>query len=147
MTDPFFGVLDSLKTANNISNKAYSNLSRETQLEWEKKARVIADKIPQMSQQKQDSLMQLQIEIDNTNTELLIDIIKERGWVYKNDLGCEEYVSAWLVFRHSQTQYWDEIRAVIEKEKTENRIGEGDYKMIDNHIKGRPMLENLNINK
>jgi hypothetical protein len=145
MTDPFFRVLDSLKDENNITKAQYGKLSTDKQLEWGKKARVISDKITQISKQKEDSLMTLQIEIDNKNTELLMDIIKEKGWVYKNELGCEEYVSAWIVFRHSQEKYWNQIREIIEKEKAEKRIGDGDYKMIDNHINGRPMLDNLNI--
>jgi len=142
MTDPFFAVLDSLQKVNNISNADYGKLSTEEQLDWGKKARAISEKIPQMSQKKQDSLMELQIKIDNKNTELLIDVTKKIGWVSKNKLGCEEYVSAWIVFRHSQSQYWDEIRTIIDKEKAEGRIGNGDYKMVDNHIKGRPIIEN-----
>jgi hypothetical protein len=145
MTDPFFNVLDSLRTANNMSKEDYGNLSRNEQLEWGKRTRAISEKINRISKKEQDSLMNLQIEIDNKNTKLLMDIIREKGWVYKNELGCEEYVSAWIVFRHSQSEYWNEIREIIEKEKAEKRIGDGDYKMIDNHIKGRPMLDDLNI--
>jgi len=145
MIDPYFSVLDSLRTANSMSREEYGKLSLDEQLEWDKKARAISEKKPRISKQKQDSLMDLQIKIDNKNTELLIDIIKEKGWVTKNGLGCEEYVSAWIIFRHSQSEYWNEIREIIEKEKAENRIGDGDYMMIDNHIKGRPMLDNLSI--
>ncbi len=146
MTDPFFRVLDSLQEANNISNADYRKLTTKEQLEWGKKAREISEKTPQMSEKKQDSLMQFQIILDNKNTELLIDIIKKKGWIYKNDIGCEEYFSAWLVFRHSQSQYWGEIRTIIDKEKAEDRIGKRDYKMVDNHIKGRPMFQKQTIN-
>jgi hypothetical protein len=141
MTDPFFRVLDSLTEVNNISNADYGKLTTEKQLEWGKKARAISEKIPQMSEKKQDSLMQLQIIIDNKNTELLIDITKEIGWVSKPKLGCKEYVSAWIVFRHSQSQYWEEIREIIEKEKIKKRLLIKEYKIIDNHIKGRPKFE------
>jgi hypothetical protein len=141
MTDPFFEILDSLKTINNISKNDYTNLSREQQLEWEKKARKIANKYSKTSEKIKDSLMNLQIEIDDKNTEILIDIIKEKGWVTKNGLGCKEYVSTFLIFRHSQEKYWGEIRKLIEKEKSQNRIGNGDYMMIDDHIKGRPMTD------
>lgn len=138
MTDPFFRILDSLQSVNKISDEDYGKLPTEEQLAWGRKARAISDKTPQISEKKQDSLMKLQIKLDNKNTELLIDIIKEKGWVYKNNLDCEEYFSAWLVFRHSQSQYWNEIRKIIDKEKDLGRIGVKDYNMVNNHIKGRP---------
>jgi len=140
MTDPFFRVLDSLQQVNNLPNSKYSKLTTAEQLEWGKKAREISDKLPQISKKQEDSLMKLQIELDNKNTELLIDIIKRKGWVYKNNIGCEEYFSAWLVFRHSQSQYWDEIRILIDNAKEKGTIGKKDYNMVDNHIKGRPMM-------
>jgi len=138
MIDPFFRVLDSLQEVNNISNADYGKLTTEEQLEWGRKARAISEKIPQMSEQKQDSLMQLQIKLDNINTELLIDVTKEIGWVSKQSLGCKEYVSTWIVFRHSQSQYWKEIREIIEKEKAGGELLPNEYNIIDNHIKGRP---------
>ncbi|CAL2083113.1 hypothetical protein [Tenacibaculum dicentrarchi] len=141
MEDPFFSVLDSLRKVNNIEVKDYANLSREQQLEWGKKAREISDKISQTSKHKQDSLMRLQIEIDNHNTELLIDIVKEKGWITENTLECKENVSTWIIFRHSQTKYWTEIREIIEKEKAKKRINDFEYEMIDNHIKGRPTIK------
>lgn len=141
MTDPFFRVLDSLQKVNNLPDSIYRKLSTEEQLEWGRKARAISNKIPQISKRKEDSLMQLQIKLDNKNTELLIDIISKKGWVYKNKIGCNEYFSAWLVFRHSQSQYWDEIRILIDDAKEKGTIGRKDYNMIDNHIKGRPIMD------
>jgi hypothetical protein len=138
LEDPFFDILDSLITAENITKQAYMTYSRDEQLEWGKKARKIADKTPKQSKKTIDSLMQLQETIDNENTKLLIDITKKRGWISNKDLGCQEYVSAFLIFRHSQKKYWKDIREIIELEKTEGRIGDGDYQLIDNHLKGRP---------
>jgi len=137
MENPFFRILDSLQKAKGLSLEEYAKLSQQEQLEWGKRAKAIATKVPRISQKKRDSLMQFQIELDNQNTAMLIDIINERGWISKNGLGCEEYVSPSLIFRHSQEEYWDEIRIIIEREKAKNTIGKGDYLFIDDHITGR----------
>jgi len=138
MGNPFFRILDSLQKVKGISMEEYAKLSQQEQLEWGKRAKTIANKVPRISQKKQDSLMQLQIELDNQNTAMLIDIINERGWVSKNGLGCQEYASPSLIFRHSQEAYWGEIRIIIEREKAKNTIGKGDYLFIEDHITGRP---------
>ncbi len=92
-----------------------------------------------------DSLWKIQNEIDNRNTELLIEITKKRGWVSKTKLGCSEYISPMLIFRHAPKKYWNEIKPIIDKEFTEKRMTKGDYWFIDNHLKGRPMnFDDLN---
>lgn len=90
---------------------------------------------------KKDSIWKLQTQIDEINTKLLIDITKKRGWVSREELGCEEYIAPWVIFRHSPKKYWKEIRPLIEKEYAEKRMVVGDYMMIDNHLKGRPMID------
>lgn len=86
-----------------------------------------------------DSLWKIQEEIDKNNTRLLIDITKKRGWVSKHELGCTEYIAPMIIFRHAPEEYWNEIRPLIEKEYAEKRMGRGDYGLIDNHIRGRPL--------
>jgi hypothetical protein len=108
MTDPFFKILDSISQAAGISKEEYNALSTEEQLDWGKKARKIADKIPK-NKKSQDSLMQLQTVLDNENTELLIDIVKKRGWVTKDSLGCDEYISGFPYIPTFSREILDEI--------------------------------------
>lgn len=136
LQDPFFAILDSIKKVEDIDNKTYASFPREKQLAYGKKARAIADKVKARFTEKQsDSLMSLQIELDNKNTELLIDIIKQRGWPNKENTKCKKFAGG--VFRHSQSQYFDEIRVLIEKEMEEGRMNTAAYKFYLDHINGR----------
>ncbi|NJB38202.1 hypothetical protein [Croceivirga sp. JEA036] len=144
LTDSFFEILDSIRFANDLDRETYMKLGKEEQLAWGKIAREIADKRPKASEQTRDSLWKIQSQIDRKNTRTLIDITKNRGWVSKAELGCEEYISPVIIFRHAPKEFWPEIRQLIDKEFTENRMGEGDYSFIDNHIKGRPLDWNPN---
>lgn len=137
----FFTILDSLKETNNISQKEYSNLSEKEQLKWGKKARAIADKLPTYSQRKIDSIRILQSEIDHYNTKRLIEIIEKHGWVDKQSLNCNQYFSTWVFFRHAPKEYFPIIRKIIEKAKISNKLGDSEYMLIDNHLKGRPMFD------
>lgn len=140
LSDPFFEILDSIRTANKLTKEIYTSLSTEEQLEWGKVARKIADKIPKKSKKEIDSLWNIQTKLDNKNTELLIQIVKKRGWVDKVSLNCEEYAAPWIIFRHSPEKYWNEIRPLIEKAYEEKKLGGMEYTMIDNQLKGRPKL-------
>ncbi|WP_298239297.1 hypothetical protein [uncultured Algibacter sp.] len=139
LTDPFFEILDSIRTPNNLTREVYSNLSKEEQLNWGKIAREIAEKRPKGSKKVRDSLWQIQTGIDKKNTKLLIDITKKRGWVSKDGLGCTEYIAPVIIFRHAPEEFWEEIKPLIDKEYAEKRMGSGDYGFIDNHLRGRPM--------
>jgi hypothetical protein len=139
LTDPFFEILDSIRTVNNLTREVYSNLSKEEQLNWEKIAREIAEKQPKGSKRVRDSLWEIQLKIDKKNTKLLIDITKKRGWVSKDGLGCTEYIAPVIIFRPAPEKYWEEIKLLIDKEYAEKRMGRGDYGFIDNHLNGRPM--------
>jgi hypothetical protein len=44
LTDPFFEILDSIKTENNLTREVYTNLTQDEQLNWGKVAREIAEK-------------------------------------------------------------------------------------------------------
>jgi len=141
LSEPFFKILDSLRITENLTREQYKKLPKEKQLEYGKRARAIADRIPKVDKKEKDSIWNLQIKFDEKNTELLIDITNKRGWVSREELGCEEYISPWVIFRHSPEKYWKEIRPIIEKEYAEKRMVAGDYIMIDNHLKGRPMID------
>ena len=144
LTDPFFEILDSIRTANNLTREAYSNLSEEEQLNWGKIAREIAEKRPKGSKRVRDSLWEIQTEIDKENTKLLIDITKKRGWVSKDGLGCTEYISPMIIFRHAPKEFWEEIRPLIKKEYEEERMNSATYGFIENHLNGRPIDWNPN---
>jgi len=135
ISPPFFKILDSLKKVNNLSNIQYAKLPRKTQLEYGKLASIIEKKRPALSKVYRDSLMELQIKLDNVNTEILIDIIKKRGYPNKKNCDCKMFPG--IIFRHSQSEYWPEIGILIEKEFTEGRMNNGTYSMVKNHINGR----------
>lgn len=138
MNNPFFDVLDSLQSANNLTLKDYGKLPKEKQLEYGAKAKFIADKKPKFPKKIKDSLMRLQIELDNINTEKLIEIVKINGWPIKDGFRCDKEIGTNIIFRHSQEQYWIEIQALIDIELKEKRMSKGVYNLIDNHLKGRP---------
>ncbi|MBL4747104.1 MAG: hypothetical protein JKY08_12185 [Flavobacteriaceae bacterium] len=135
ITNPFFSILDSIKNAENISNEIYRGFSLEKQLEYGRKARAIANKLPQISEQLIDSLMILQEILDNKNTEILIDVIKKAGYPNIDSLPCEK--SPDLVFLHSQPQYFKEIKLLITEEHKKEAINDFLYGMILRHIGGR----------
>lgn len=137
LEDPFFFVLDSLMGANNLSRSEYAKLPKEEQLAFGKIARKITDSKPKISEQKQDSLMRLQKELDYKTTEKLLGIVKKYGYPDTEKLKCENYAAPFLIFGHSPQKYWKEIDNIIEKEKLAGRIVEGDYKYIKWHIGGR----------
>ena len=136
MPDPFFDILDSIRKAEGIPDKVYSTFTEEKQLAYGRIARTIANKRKlKYTEKQEDSLMQLQIILDNKNTELLIDIIKERG--FPNLPDCKGSKFPAMTLRHSQSQYWDEIRHLVEKEFNSGNMNKGQYKIVLNHINGR----------
>lgn len=141
LKDPFFAILDSIQSVNNLTKEMYSNLSEEEQLNWGKIAREIAEKKPKGSKKVRDSLWKVQSRIDRKNTELLIEITRKRGWVSKKQLGCTEYISPMIIFRHAPKEFWEEIRPLIKKEYEEKRMESATYGFIENHINGRPFLD------
>ncbi len=141
LSGTFFEILDSIRKANNLTKEIYIKLNEKEQLAWGKITRKIANKRPQKSKEELDSLWSIQTKLDNHNTELLINIVKKRGWVDKMSLNCTEYAATWVIFRHSQEKYWKEIRPLIEKAYREKKLGGMEYTMIDNQLKGRPSLK------
>ncbi|WP_156169078.1 MULTISPECIES: hypothetical protein [Kordia] len=137
LEDPFFVVLDSLMGVNNLSHSEYANLPEEKQLKFGKIARKIADTKPKILPQAQDSLMNLQKEIDYKTTKSLLQIVNKYGYPNITELECENYAAPFLIFGHAPKKYWKEIDKLIEKEKKAGRIGQGDYKYIKWHIGGR----------
>ena len=95
------------------------------------------------SQESYENNLQAQTALDHENCNLLLAIIKKRGWPSKNKIGCEQEMMPVVIFRHAPKELWPEIEQVIEIEYGAKRMTEGDYKFILNHITGRPM--NLEI--
>lgn len=137
LIDPFFKILDSIKSAEGISNDEYTDLSREEQLAYGKKARSIVKKISSIAQKKKDSLMDLQVKLDNRNTRQLLSFVKKKGYPNMKELGCNGYSAPVLIFVHSPEKYWKEVKNMINEEKKEKRISKGDYQYIMWHINGR----------
>lgn len=89
------------------------------------------------SKKEIDSIRLLQRKIDNHNTEKLIELTKEYGWISNERIDCPK-LDVWLIFRHSQNKYFDEISKLIEKEHKANRLNDFYYSLINDHLNGRP---------
>ncbi|QYA26682.1 hypothetical protein G3I01_14645 [Gramella sp. MT6] len=87
---------------------------------------------------KKDSLLKLQKKLDNQNTELLIEIINQKGWPQPDSLNCEDNYPTFLVFRHADKKYFDTIQKLINHEMEKGKMNESNYMFIENHLKGRP---------
>lgn len=136
MQDNFFSTLDSIVSASGYTKEEYANLSRETQLHFGKIAKRYSKQTDEVKRMN-DSLMNLQIRLDNKNTEKLIKIVKKHGYPDMDSLSCQPQVSPFLIFGHSQSKYWKKIRSLIKTERKKGRISEGDYQYIMWHTNGR----------
>ncbi|THD67430.1 hypothetical protein E7Z59_07140 [Robertkochia marina] len=124
---------ESKKNSANLSNKQNDSLKllAYTLFKREIKPRYILE--------SNDSIRQLQIEIDIKNTTKLLKIIGEYGWPKLDDYNCKsEVIKITTMFRHAPPNYFNQIRDLIENEKSLNRIPESAYLAIDDHLKGRP---------
>jgi hypothetical protein len=141
--DPFFEILDSIKISEGITNETYKKFSTEKQLSFGRRARNIANRLkPKFTKKEEDSLWVLQIELDDKNTELLIDIIKEKGYPTKNNTECIKFPGH--VFRHSQPEYFEEIKELITVEYKEGRLDRIQYTFFMNHVNYREDYDNTN---
>ena len=138
---PYFTIMDSLRRVNKITLVEYSKLPRKTQKSYGDIARKIAkNRQPSKIEQNEiDSLMSKQIILDNKNTELLIEIIKKRGYPNRENCNCTIFPKT--VFRHSQPQYFEKIRPLILKEFKAGRLNKFDYNFILHHLNGRKKSE------
>ncbi len=93
------------------------------------------------SKKEIDSVWTLQLKIDNKNTEKLIELTKKHGWISDERIDCPK-LNIWLVFRHSQQEYFEQISELIEKEHNSSRLKDAHYKYIKNHLNGRPPMGN-----
>jgi hypothetical protein len=61
------------------------------------------------------------------------------GSVMKSDerIDCPK-LNVWLIFRHSQEEYFEQISELIEKEYIVKRLKDSHYKYVKNHLKDRP---------
>ncbi len=93
------------------------------------------------SKKEIDSVWALQLKIDNKNTENLMELTKKYGWLSDERIDCPK-LNIWLIFRHSQEEYFEQISELIEKEHNANRLKDSHYKYIKNHLNGRPPMGN-----
>ena len=141
MVDPFFKILDSLRISEGLTKEDYKSLSVDQQLEYGKRARFIANKNPS-NPKVEDSLMTLQIHLDNKNTKSFLNYIKKFGYPDITKIGCKN--SPDLILLHSQEKYHKEIKRIIDSEFNNGKINSFLYASILRHIGGRK--EN-NLNK
>ncbi len=89
------------------------------------------------SEKEVDSMKFLQRKIDNYNTEKLIELTKEYGWISDERIDCPD-LNVWLIFRHSQNKYFEEISQIIEKEHKAKRLNDFQYGLMYDHLHARP---------
>ncbi len=83
-----------------------------------------------------DSVWVLQRKLDVANTEKLLQLTEKHGWLSDARVQCPN-LDIWLVFRHSDKQYYSKILALIEKEHTAKRLNSFQYKLIKDHVTGK----------
>lgn len=88
-----------------------------------------------------DSIWVLQRKLDVYNTETLLQLTKDYGWLNNERVNCPE-LDIWLIFRHSDKQYFDEISQLIDYELAAERLDSFEHKMIRHHLQGRPKRQN-----
>ncbi|MDT0622957.1 hypothetical protein [Croceitalea vernalis] len=140
ITETFSDVLDSLILSKRITKDYFLSLPEQQQGELKQKALKLASEKLKPLMEQNDSLRALQNCIDANNTKMLIEITKKHGWLTASGLECKEKFKTVLIFRHAPKKYWNEVRAIIEKERTAKRLTGYEYYVIDNHLKGRPPL-------
>lgn len=91
------------------------------------------------SKKEIDSVWALQLKIDNENTEKLIELTEKYGWISDERIDCPK-LNIWMIFRHSQEEYFEQISELIEIEHNEKRLNDWHYKLINNHLKARPSM-------
>ena len=133
-------VLDSLIRTMGLTKKEFNSLSENQQGKLKQEALKLASKKLKPLMVQNDSLREMQLELDAKNTMKLIEITRKHGWQTSKSLGCNQRFKTVLIFRHAPKKYWNEVRTIIEKERSEQRMSEYEYYVIDNHLKGRPPM-------
>ena len=64
---------------------------------------------------QKDSLWAIQNSIDVQNTELLIEVTKQRGWINGKMLGCDRPIIPVAIFRHTPEEYFQEVSKLLKK--------------------------------
>lgn len=88
-----------------------------------------------------DSIWVLQRKLDIYNTETLLQLTNDYGWLSNERVNCPE-LDIWLIFRHSDKQYFDEISQLIDYELEAGRLDPFEHKMIRHQLQGRPRRQN-----
>lgn len=128
--DPFFEVLDSMRIAQHMSREDYAKLPREEQIQWGNQARIIAKQRSEKALHYRDSIQQELTIITKQNTEALIAIIKERGWITNAELDCNMNISPTSILKQAPHEYWEELKPIIDDAYNTQRISTKDYETL-----------------
>lgn len=140
MIEHYPRILDSLRTVHKMMDRNDTIISKDYIDAVHRKARQLAMYRGAPNLMNSDSIRELQRRIDIQNTRTLLRIVDKKGWVNQSSLSCENRLRTWQIFRHAPKKYWKRIRPLIEHERKVGRLGKIEYKIIDNHIQGRPPL-------
>ena len=95
---------------------------------------------------KRDSIWEAIHPIDDANTKQLISLTKKYGFPSRERLKVKK-AKAYFILVHSDRQYFDEIRSLIEQEYEAKRISEYERAYIFWHLDGRQgMMPSLGEN-
>jgi len=82
-----------------------------------------------------DSIYELQLDLDTKNTLKLIEITNQYGFPNVDRIGVP--LPAWLIFHHSPYEFKDTVLHVINKEYESGRLPNNEYQLIKWHLSGR----------
>lgn len=99
-------------------------------------------------QLEESSKRQKMIEVQETNTKRIVEIIKKYGFPSVERL--EQGIPVWIILQHASLDYREELLELLEKEFKAKRIPNNEYQMIIWHLNGRKGLpikmEGIEIN-
>ncbi len=134
------------KTFDKHLTDSIENLSKNLTKDWIRKNEFQNEKLAKQI------LEHYTVPLDNRHTERLIEITKKYGFpsrkriekFYTNSL--PEEFNPYIIFVHSQPEYWEELKSLMEKELEKGNITNCVYGHLLWHINGRSdfkyMLDN-----
>ncbi len=134
LDDPFFKILDSIKESEGITMQMHIDMPKDLQLNLGNRARKIANKYKrEFTQEEEDSIWDLQIQLDNENTEVFLNIIDSLGkFPTRQNTKCDNVPG--YILAHSRPQYHNIIKEILNKGVKDSIES---YSLIDYHINGR----------
>ncbi|WP_299900121.1 hypothetical protein [uncultured Aquimarina sp.] len=89
----------------------------------------------QPPQKEWDSLWNLQKQIDNQNTQRLLELTEKYGFPDPQRSG--KPIPIWLIFQHADDKYCDQLMPLLDRELEAKRLTAAEHHMIQWNLEGR----------